>query len=104
MGSEMCIRDRLHNGHRGINHPVKNLSSGKSEVTSQNHGFGVSMEEIKKSTSLELTHVNLNDDTVEGIKVKGKKAFSVQYHPESSPGPHDSRYLFDDFINIIKGE
>jgi carbamoyl-phosphate synthase small subunit len=62
------------------------------------------MEEIKKSTSLELTHVNLNDDTVEGIKVKGKKAFSVQYHPESSPGPHDSRYLFDDFINIIKGE
>ena len=95
---------KLHNGHRGINHPVKNLSSGKSEVTSQNHGFGVSMEEIKKSTSLELTHVNLNDDTVEGIKVKGKKAFSVQYHPESSPGPHDSRYLFDDFINIIKGE
>ena len=95
---------KLHNGHRGINHPVKNLSSGKSEVTSQNHGFGVSMEEIKKSISLELTHINLNDDTVEGIKVKGKKAFSVQYHPESSPGPHDSRYLFDDFVNIIKGE
>ena len=95
---------KLHNGHRGINHPVKNLSSGKSEVTSQNHGFGVSMEEIKKSTSLELTHINLNDDTVEGIKVKGKKAFSVQYHPESSPGPHDSRYLFDDFINMIKSE
>ena len=62
------------------------------------------MEEIKKSTSLELTHVNLNDNTVEGIKVKGKKAFSVQYHPESSPGPHDSRYLFDDFINMIKDE
>ena len=62
------------------------------------------MDEIKKSTSLELTHVNLNDNTVEGIKVKGKKAFSVQYHPESSPGPHDSRYLFDDFINMIKGE
>ena len=95
---------KLHNGHRGINHPVKNLSSGKSEVTSQNHGFGVSMEEIKESTSLELTHINLNDDTVEGIKVKGKKAFSVQYHPESSPGPHDSRYLFDDFINMIKSE
>ncbi len=95
---------KLHNGHRGINHPVKNLSSGKSEVTSQNHGFGVSMDEIKKSTSLELTHVNLNDDTVEGIKVKGKKAFSVQYHPESSPGPHDSRYLFDDFINMINNE
>jgi len=59
-------------------------------------------DEIKKSKSLELTHVNLNDKTVEGIKVKGKKAFSVQYHPESSPGPHDSRYLFDDFINMIK--
>ena len=93
---------KLHNGHRGINHPVKNLKSGKSEVTSQNHGFAVSMDEIKESKSLELTHVNLNDETVEGIRVKGKKAFSVQYHPESSPGPHDSRYLFDDFINMIK--
>ena len=93
---------KLHNGHRGINHPVKNLKSGKSEVTSQNHGFAVSMDEIKESKSLELTHVNLNDETVEGISVKGKKAFSVQYHPESSPGPHDSRYLFDDFINMIK--
>ena len=71
-------------------------------MTSQNHGFAVSMDEIKESKSLELTHVNLNDETVEGIKVKGKKAFSVQYHPESSPGPHDSRYLFDDFINMIK--
>ena len=60
------------------------------------------MDEIKESKSLELTHVNLNDETVEGIRVKGKKAFSVQYHPESSPGPHDSRYLFDDFINMIK--
>lgn len=95
---------KLHNGHRGINHPVKNLSSGKSEITSQNHGFGVSMDEIKKSESLELTHINLNDDTVEGIKLKNRNAFSVQYHPESSPGPHDSRYLFDDFINMIKGE
>ena len=93
---------KLHNGHRGINHPVKNLKSGKSEVTSQNHGFAVSLDEIKESKSLELTHVNLNDETVEGIRVKGKKAFSVQYHPESSPGPHDSRYLFDDFINMIK--
>ena len=92
---------KLHNGHRGINHPVKNLKSGKSEVTSQNHGFAVSMDEIKESKSLELTHVNLNDETVEGIRVKGKKAFSVQYHPESSPGPHDSRYLFHDFINMI---
>jgi len=95
---------KLHNGHRGINHPVKNLLSGKSEVTSQNHGFAVSIDDIKKSYNLELTHINLNDDTVEGIRVKDKKAFSVQYHPESSPGPHDSRYLFDDFINFIKGE
>ena len=94
----------MHNGHRGINHPVKNLLSGKSEVTSQNHGFAVSIDDIEKSYNLELTHINLNDDTVEGIRVKDKKAFSVQYHPESSPGPHDSRYLFDDFINFIKGE
>ena len=71
-------------------------------MTSQNHGFAVSMDEIKESKLLELTHVNLNDETVEGIRIKGKKAFSVQYHPESSPGPHDSRYLFDDFINMIK--
>ena len=71
-------------------------------MTSQNHGFAVTLEDIKKSDLLELTHINLNDETVEGIKVKGKKAFSVQYHPESSPGPHDSRYLFDDFINMIK--
>ncbi len=93
---------KLHNGHRGINHPVKNLKSGKSEVTSQNHGFAVSIEDVKKSDTIELTHINLNDNTVEGIKVKGKKAFSVQYHPESSPGPHDSRYLFDEFINMLK--
>ena len=95
---------KLHNGHRGINHPVKNLDAGKSEVTSQNHGFSVSLDDINNSKNLKLTHINLNDDTVEGIKVKGKKAFSVQYHPESSPGPHDSRYLFDDFIKIISGE
>ena len=95
---------KLHNGHRGINHPVKNLISGKSEVTSQNHGFSVSVDDIKESDILELTHVNLNDDTVEGIKVKDKKAFSVQYHPESCPGPHDSRYLFDEFIQLIKND
>ena len=94
---------KLHNGHRGINHPVKNLDSGKSEVTSQNHGFSVSLDDINNSKNLKLTHINLNDDTVEGIRIKGKKAFSVQYHPESSPGPHDSRYLFDDFIKIISG-
>ena len=92
---------KMHHGHRGINHPVKNLLTGKSEITSQNHGFEVSREAIEKSTHVEVTHVNLNDNTVEGIRIKGKKAFSVQYHPESSPGPHDSRYLFDDFIAQI---
>jgi carbamoyl-phosphate synthase small subunit len=89
---------KMHHGHRGANHPVKNLLTGKSEITSQNHGFEVSREAIEKSTTVEVTHVNLNDNTIEGIRIKGKKAFSVQYHPESSPGPHDSRYLFDQFI------
>ena len=88
----------MHHGHRGINHPVKNLITNRSEITSQNHGFGVSQEAIEKSKTVEVTHINLNDNTIEGIRIKGKKAFSVQYHPESSPGPHDSRYLFDQFI------
>jgi carbamoyl-phosphate synthase small subunit len=93
---------KMHHGHRGLNHPVKNLITGKSEITSQNHGFEVSAADIEQSKDVEITHVNLNDDTIEGIRIKGKKAFSVQYHPESSPGPHDSRYLFDDFIAMMK--
>lgn len=94
---------KLHHGHRGINHPVKNLQTGRSEITSQNHGFGVLEQAIYDSPSLvEATHINLNDQTVEGIRLKGKPAFSVQYHPESSPGPHDSRYLFDQFVQTIK--
>jgi carbamoyl-phosphate synthase small subunit len=93
---------KMHHGHRGLNHPVKNLISGKSEITSQNHGFSVNAEEVKKNKNVEVTHINLNDDTVEGIRLKNKPAFSVQYHPESSPGPHDSRYLFDDFIKLLK--
>ena len=94
---------KMHHGHRGINHPVINLQTGKCEITSQNHGFGVNPDEIvKRSDIVEITHVNLNDDTVEGIHLKNKKAFSVQYHPEASPGPHDSRYLFDNFIEMIK--
>ena len=92
---------KLHNGHRGINHPVKNLETGKSEITSQNHGFSVDYNEVDKSKNIKLTHINLNDNSVEGIKIIGKKAFSVQYHPESSPGPHDSRYLFDNFIRFF---
>lgn len=94
---------KMHHGHRGINHPVKNLRTGKCEITSQNHGFGVSLEQLKaNSESIEITHMNLNDETVEGIKLKGYPAFSVQYHPEASPGPHDARYLFDEFISVIE--
>ncbi|GHE48817.1 glutamine-hydrolyzing carbamoyl-phosphate synthase small subunit [Sphingobacterium griseoflavum] len=93
---------KMHNGHRGINHPVKNVISNRCEITSQNHGFSVVAEDIKNSDKVEITHINLNDNSIEGIRLKGKKAFSVQYHPESSPGPHDSRYLFDDFIAMIK--
>jgi len=93
---------KMHHGHRGINHPVKNLITGKSEITSQNHGFGVSPEAIAANTDLvEVTHRNLNDDTIEGIRVVGKPAFSVQYHPEASPGPHDAAYLFDQFVDLI---
>ncbi|TWR27447.1 glutamine-hydrolyzing carbamoyl-phosphate synthase small subunit [Mucilaginibacter pallidiroseus] len=93
---------KMFNGHRGLNHPVKNVIIDHCEVTSQNHGFGVVQEAVRASDKVEITHVNLNDQSIEGIRVKDKKAFSVQYHPESSPGPHDSRYLFDDFINLMK--
>lgn len=93
---------KMHHGHRGLNHPVKNLLTGRCEITTQNHGFGVDPEAVKKADHIEITHVNLNDHSIEGIKVKGKPAFSVQYHPESTPGPHDSRYLFDEFIQLIK--
>ena len=99
--SEGISTYKMHNGHRGINHPVINLATKKAEVTSQNHGFGISEEDIKNNENVEVTHVNLNDDTIEGIKFKNKNCFSVQYHPESSPGPHDSRYLFDEFLKNI---
>ncbi len=93
---------KMHHGHRGLNHPVKNLVTGRCEITTQNHGFGVDPEAVKRSRNIEVTHVNLNDQSIEGIKIKGRNAFSVQYHPESTPGPHDSRYLFDEFIQMIK--
>jgi carbamoyl-phosphate synthase small subunit len=94
---------KMHHGHRGINHPVKNLYTGLCEITSQNHGFGVSPDAIDENRDkVDVTHVNLNDDTIEGIRVKGRNAFSVQFHPESSPGPRDSRYLFDDFIQLME--
>lgn len=93
--------EKMFNGHRGINHPVKNIITGSCEITSQNHGFGIVAEDAETSDQVEVTHRNLNDKTVEGIRVKNKKAFSVQYHPESSPGPHDSRYLFDQFEAML---
>jgi carbamoyl-phosphate synthase small subunit len=94
---------KMHHGHRGINHPVKNLVTGHCEITSQNHGFGVNPDAIHQAADrVEVTHVNLNDDTIEGIRVRGKNAFSVQYHPEASPGPHDSRYLFDEFVRLMR--
>ena len=95
---------KMHNGHRGINHPVKNLVTGKGEITSQNHGFAINREETEKHSDIEITHVHLNDNTVAGIKMKSKNCFSVQYHPEASPGPHDSSYLFDQFIENIKNK
>ena len=93
---------KMFNGHRGINHPVKNILTGKGEITSQNHGFAVVKEELEKHPDFELTHVHLNDGTVAGMRMKNKNCFSVQYHPEASPGPHDSSYLFDQFIENIK--
>jgi carbamoyl-phosphate synthase small subunit len=93
---------KMHHGHRGLNHPVKNILSGKCEITTQNHGFGVDPDAVRNNPNIEITHVNLNDDSIEGIRVKDKPAFSVQYHPESFPGPHDSRYLFDEFIEMMK--
>lgn len=93
---------KMHNGHRGVNHPVKNLRTGRCEVTSQNHGFVVNREEAENRDDVEVTHIHLNDNSLAGIRLKNYKAFSVQYHPESSAGPNDSRYLFDEFISLIE--
>jgi len=93
---------KMFNGHRGVNHPIKNLLTGKGEITSQNHGFVISKESIENNSDVEITHLHLNDNSVAGIRLKSKPVFSVQYHPEASAGPHDSRYLFDDFIARIK--
>jgi carbamoyl-phosphate synthase small subunit len=93
---------KMHHGHRGLNHPVKNLITGKCEITTQNHGFGVDPISVRKNPEVEVTHVNLNDDSIEGIRLKNRPVFSVQYHPEATPGPHDSRYLFDEFIGLTR--
>ena len=95
---------KMHNGHRGINHPVKNLLTGKGEITSQNHGFAVNREETEAHSELEITHLHLNDHTVAGIRVKNKPAFSVQYHPEASPGPNDATYLFDQYVASLSSK
>jgi carbamoyl-phosphate synthase small subunit len=91
----------MHHGHRGLNHPVINLRTGKSEISTQNHGFAVDKDSVAANPAIEITHINLNDQTLEGIRLKNKNAFSVQYHPEATPGPHDSRYLFDEFLAMI---
>jgi carbamoyl-phosphate synthase small subunit len=93
---------KMHHGHRGLNHPVKNLITGKCEITTQNHGFGVDPDSVKKNQEVEVTHVNLNDSSIEGIRLKNRPVFSVQYHPEATPGPHDSRYLFDEFLELVE--
>ena len=91
---------KMHQGHRGANHPVQDLRSKKVEITSQNHGFCVDKSSLP--SDVEITHISLFDNTIEGIKLKNKPAFSVQYHPESSPGPSDSFYLFEEFVELIK--
>ena len=95
---------KMHNGHRGINHPVINLITGKSEITSQNHGFAVDRNQAEANPKIEITHIHLNDNTVMGIRLKDKKCFSVQYHPEAAPGPNDAKYLFDQFITLMENK
>jgi carbamoyl-phosphate synthase small subunit len=93
---------KMHHGHRGINHPVLNLKTGKGEITSQNHGFSVDRAETEAHPNVKITHVCINDNTIGGMELTNKNCFSVQYHPEASPGPHDASYLFDEFIDRIK--
>ncbi len=94
--------EKLPFGHHGANHPVRDLSTGKVEITSQNHNFATVADTIEKVA--DVTHINLNDGVCEGLSVRGEQAFSVQHHPEASPGPHDSAYLFDRFATILKGD
>ncbi|MGV9012199.1 MAG: glutamine-hydrolyzing carbamoyl-phosphate synthase small subunit [Flavobacteriales bacterium] len=102
--------EKMHHGHRGINHPVRNLNTGKDEVTSQNHGFVVSKQQAEEHPDVTITHIHLNDGSVAGFCLKDRPVFSVQYHPEAGPGPLDAHYLFDDFLTnmatarkVVKG-
>src|SRR3546814_2879203 len=91
---------KMHHGHRGANHPVKDLTTGRVEITSQNHGFVVTPESLPEG--VEVTHVSLFDGTVEGLALKGRPVFSVQHHPEASPGPQDSHYMFERFVDLME--
>lgn len=95
---------KMHTGHRGINHPIQNLKTGKSEITSQNHGFTIDKESTVNNSQVEISHIHLNDQSVAGVHIKGKPCFSVQYHPEAGPGPNDATYLFDDFFDMMSNQ
>ncbi|MFD2531245.1 glutamine-hydrolyzing carbamoyl-phosphate synthase small subunit [Gracilimonas halophila] len=101
--SEGLKTTKMFVGHRGANQPVKNLETGLVEISTQNHGFAVDEDSLDEKIA-EVTHINLNDNTIEGLKFKNFPGFSVQYHPEASPGPHDSAYLFDQFIDMMKAQ
>lgn len=92
---------KMKTGHRGINNPVKNIITGRGEITSQNHGFAINREDLENNKDFELTHIHINDGTVSGMRMKNKKCISVQYHPEAGPGTSDSEYLFDEFIKML---
>ena len=98
----MAVHISSNSAHRGANQPVKNLKKGNIEITSQNHGFAVDNNSLKDNPDIEITHMNLNDNTVEGLRHKKLPIMSVQHHPEASPGPHDSIYLFDEFCTLVK--
>ena len=93
---------KMHHGHRGCNHPVMHLETGLCEVTTQNHGFSVKIDDLRSSGKAELTHINLNDGTVEGFAARGAPILGIQHHPEASPGPHDAAYLFDCFVAMMR--
>ena len=93
---------KMFNGHRGINHPVLNLNTGKGEITSQNHGFAVDYKTAVSNKSVKISDQHLNDQTVAGLEIKGKECFSDQYHPEAGPGPNDGKYLFDKVTNVYR--